>query len=293
VSGVAHSLWLQPDNNIYYVEHSWYTSLKDFLSHIEGTIDIPNEQFLHWQPLRTHDCAIMESLSSLLGVSRTDLKAFNQCRLYYGVMFLSEITSADGLSLSRDAWNGTHTRYSPLLWHFQPSPGPKSWVIWRRLLARPFLASIPNVPPPKPKICNYFSLSVHGSLSLNVFFRNGHTAIPLPMTRSITTLTISMECTFPSDAAASGASSLVPQQSTLLPPYPPIVFPWRNFLRPLRFWPSVVSRLAEPPLSHPKCQLHLRIISISSGAGTNDYFRMSPSVEIQYLAPLSSAIALL
>jgi hypothetical protein len=66
-------------------------------------------------------------------------------------MFLSEITSADGLSLSRDAWNGTQTRYSPLLWPFQPSPGPKSWVIWRRLLASTFLASIPKRTSTKTK----------------------------------------------------------------------------------------------------------------------------------------------
>jgi hypothetical protein len=140
-----------------------------------------------------------------------------------------------------------------------------------------FLHPSPNVPPPKPKISNYSSLSVHGSPTQNGFFRNGHTAIPPPVTGSTTTPTISMECTFPTDAAASGASSLVPMWRTLSLPYPPIVFPWRNFLRPLRSWPSVVSRLAEPPPSHPYCRLHLRIIFISSRVGTNDYCRMSPS----------------
>jgi hypothetical protein len=86
----------------------------------------------------------MERISQLEGVSRADLASFNRCRLYLGVNFLSEISSADGRALSRDAWNGSRTRLTSLLWPYQPSPGPISWRAWRRLLARGFLFTIPK-----------------------------------------------------------------------------------------------------------------------------------------------------
>jgi hypothetical protein len=86
----------------------------------------------------------MERISILEGVSRADLASFNRCRLYLGVTFLSEISSAEGRSLSRDAWNGSRPRMASLLWPYQPNPGPTSWRAWRRLLARGFLFTIPK-----------------------------------------------------------------------------------------------------------------------------------------------------
>jgi hypothetical protein len=93
----------------------------------------------------------MDRLSIIDGVSRADLTAFNRCRLHSGVVFLSEITTVDGATISRDAWTGTRPRHSPLLWPFQPSPGPKSWQLWRRLLARAFLEEVPKRTTPQTK----------------------------------------------------------------------------------------------------------------------------------------------
>jgi hypothetical protein len=53
-------------------------------------------EFIHWRALRQHDEPLMERISKLDGVSRADLASFNRCRLYLGVNFLSEISSADG-----------------------------------------------------------------------------------------------------------------------------------------------------------------------------------------------------
>jgi hypothetical protein len=103
VAGFSTSLWETPSANISYVEHTWYTSIKDFLQYANGEVHIPTEEFLHWKPLRTHDTAIMGQISSLDGVSRADLKSFNRCRLYEGVIHLSEICTADGTSIARDA----------------------------------------------------------------------------------------------------------------------------------------------------------------------------------------------
>jgi hypothetical protein len=65
--------------------------------------------------------------------------AFNQVRIHLGVAYLS-IATADGVSLERDAWEGSRPRLSPFLWPFQPCPGPKSFRCWRRILADIFLS---------------------------------------------------------------------------------------------------------------------------------------------------------
>jgi hypothetical protein len=151
VAGYSPPLWENPSSNVLYVEPSWYTSIKDFLGYANGSVHIPPGQFLNWKPLRDNDMAIMEQISSLARVSCAELKSFNRCRLHAGVIFLSEITTADGTTITRDAWAGTHSRFSPLLWPFQPSPGPQSWRVWRRLLARAFLEDVPKRATPKTK----------------------------------------------------------------------------------------------------------------------------------------------
>jgi hypothetical protein len=81
----------------------------------------------------------MEAINTLPNMTRAKSKAFNRVRLHFGVAHLSELTTADGTAISRDAWDGTRQRLSPLLWPFQPKPGPKSFRTWRRLLATSFL----------------------------------------------------------------------------------------------------------------------------------------------------------
>jgi hypothetical protein len=151
IAGYSSPLWETPTSNISYVDHSWYNSIKDFLQYANGAVHIPSNKFLNWQPLREHDIAIMEQISAMDGVSRADLKSFNRCWLFIGVIYLSEISTADGAALTREAWGGTHSRFSPLLWPFQPCPGPQSWRVWRRLLARAFLEDIPKQVTPQTK----------------------------------------------------------------------------------------------------------------------------------------------
>jgi hypothetical protein len=136
VAGYSSSLWENTSANIGYVQHSWHSSLRTFLVHAKGSIHIPHADFPHWHHSRITDVDIMAVVSALDGVSRAELAAFNRCRLYLGVMFLSEIVTADGGTLDRDAWTGDRCRFSSLLWPFQPKPGPRSWQRWRRLLAR-------------------------------------------------------------------------------------------------------------------------------------------------------------
>jgi hypothetical protein len=138
-AGMSFSLWEYPQVHISYVKRTWYTSLQEFLANINGCFHIPLTTFIHWHPLRVNNIAIMEVISVMSGVSRADLAVFNRCQLFLGILFLSELTTADGHSIDRNAWLGTRQRYTPLLWPYQPDPGPQSWRTWRRLLATAFL----------------------------------------------------------------------------------------------------------------------------------------------------------
>jgi hypothetical protein len=81
----------------------------------------------------------MDVINDLPNMTRAKSKAFNRVRLHFGVAHLSEIVTANGTTISRDAWEGTRQRLSPLLWPYQPKPGPKSFRTWRRLLVTSFL----------------------------------------------------------------------------------------------------------------------------------------------------------
>jgi hypothetical protein len=81
----------------------------------------------------------MEVFSTVPSATRANLAAANRVRLFYGVVYLSEITTADGISITRDVWEVHRPRISPLLWPFQPPPGPKSFRVWRCLLTDAFL----------------------------------------------------------------------------------------------------------------------------------------------------------
>jgi hypothetical protein len=98
-----------------------------FLCLVGGQLEILELQRHLPQPLRDKDHCLMEVINNLPNMTRAKSKAFNRVRLHFGVAHLSELTTADGTAISRDAWEGTRPRLSPLLWPFQPKPGPKSF----------------------------------------------------------------------------------------------------------------------------------------------------------------------
>jgi hypothetical protein len=81
----------------------------------------------------------VDAVIALPSLSKPQLLAFNRCRLFFGVTYLSEVSTADGTAIASDAWDGSRHRCSPLLWPYQPMSGPKSFRVWRRLLATAFL----------------------------------------------------------------------------------------------------------------------------------------------------------
>jgi hypothetical protein len=91
-------------------------------------------------PLQAHDQCLMDTVTMLPALTPKMLETFNLVHLYLGVAFLSKISSADGRHLSRDAWQGSCPRHTPLLWPYQAAPSQPSFQVWQRLLATALLS---------------------------------------------------------------------------------------------------------------------------------------------------------
>jgi hypothetical protein len=139
VVSVSYPLLQRPNTVIPYLEPNWLSALRRFLAETDAAVHIDKITSNLPQQLHEGDQCIMEVILALPAVSRSQLRAFKRCRLFLRVMYLSEITLADGNLLARDAWEGQRSRISPLLWPVQPRPGPNSFRVWRRPLATTFL----------------------------------------------------------------------------------------------------------------------------------------------------------
>jgi hypothetical protein len=69
----------------------------------------------------------MDAIHQLPGLTNPQLWSYDRCQIYVGVIYLSEIGTADGRNIAREAWDGSRDRLSPLRWPYQPKPGPKSF----------------------------------------------------------------------------------------------------------------------------------------------------------------------
>ena len=139
LAGVSEPLWENPTLPVTYLEPNWLTSVRSFLDQSQSYLHIQDTMTDFPSPTRTNDQCLMDVIIQLPLLTTTILKAFHQCRIYMQVTFLSEITTANGLRIERTSWIGQGHHNSPLLWPQQQAPGPKSFRIWRRLLASAFL----------------------------------------------------------------------------------------------------------------------------------------------------------
>jgi hypothetical protein len=138
-AGVSYSLLEFPSRIIHHLDDNWLASVRNFLSFIDGTLHVDKVCAGMPQSARSNDSNLMDSINRLPKLTKPDSLSFNRCRLFMGVTHLSEIATASGTAIARDAWEGTRARHTTLLWPFQPKPGPDSFRIWRRLLADAFL----------------------------------------------------------------------------------------------------------------------------------------------------------
>jgi hypothetical protein len=70
--------------------------------------------------------------------SVADMKALNHCWLYLNVLFISDITTAEGRTIDHNIKKGQKLvdRESTLLWPTQGKPSPKDWQVWKQHLGQ-------------------------------------------------------------------------------------------------------------------------------------------------------------
>jgi hypothetical protein len=139
VAGVSFPLLEHPAEPLPYLSVDWFSVFRTFLAEIQGSLHIPAVTNDLISPPRTQDSNLMDTVSSLPSVATADLQRFNRVRLWMGVTYLSEILSADGCHLARDAWTGTRPCFTPRLWPFQEKPDNLGLRVWRRFLTDAFL----------------------------------------------------------------------------------------------------------------------------------------------------------
>ena len=122
-----------------YATRTWIKSTWRFLSKYDVRIDFhsapPPEQ-------RYNDQFLMEAFAGA-GVSASDLRRINRCRMYLQALTVADISTGDGKAIRRDAWSGIsdiHLNRRRYRWAYQERPGAQDWRVWREALSSTFLA---------------------------------------------------------------------------------------------------------------------------------------------------------
>ena len=79
----------------------------------------------------------MEGVIKANKFAAIDIERVNLCRLYLGVITLSDITKLSGKWIRKEAYTGKSSYRSPVSRYSkfqQKMPGPKSWRRWKQAL---------------------------------------------------------------------------------------------------------------------------------------------------------------
>ena len=120
-AGVSYPLLQHTNANIKYTGETWFTSIRDFLNSLKGTLQIPSITNALPQILRTDNTFLMEDLNKQ-NMKTTEKKRFNNVRLWMKVYRLLKICTADGQNISQDSWTGNHVQFTNQLWPMQAKP---------------------------------------------------------------------------------------------------------------------------------------------------------------------------
>jgi hypothetical protein len=135
-TGISTSIF-NTDEDISYIDRTWFHSIKEFLNDINATISIHNA----WKPtlLRNKDINIMDEALKC-GLSKDNLRTFNNWRMYFQVLTLSQITNLDGTHIIETYLQKKHVlnhkSNSSLRWPVQRQPCINKFGIWRSTIQK-------------------------------------------------------------------------------------------------------------------------------------------------------------
>jgi hypothetical protein len=120
------------------VTKSWMKSTWQMCSESKVSISDTYPEFV---PRRQGDVLIMEGMAALRLPSAT-MTIVNRCRMYLWVVYLADIVSGNGTSITDSAWKGKrdNTRNTPYDWPEQGTLSESCWAIWRDVLQKQWCA---------------------------------------------------------------------------------------------------------------------------------------------------------
>ena len=116
---------------------TWVESIKKFLSTMDAEIQIPNT--IYPQAQREFDVSLMKTFQNQYTGTKI-LAQLNRCRIWLGVITLSDITDASGHALCPYAASGFRhpQRPSVYTWRNQSIMNNKSWRTWKSCVKNTF-----------------------------------------------------------------------------------------------------------------------------------------------------------
>ena len=129
-AGVSFPILTKPKTPLPHLESVWFSNLRTFLASHDLTIEIANPGILSSQ--RQNDDSIMDMV---IKFANHEIRRINYSRLYLNVTLISDITTASGLALRSDIYNGKFTRERLSTTHqvYQEKPTDNfTWTIWRK-----------------------------------------------------------------------------------------------------------------------------------------------------------------
>ena len=111
----------------------WLPSMRQFLHSVDCQIEVGLDFVPNLQ--RDHDLFLMDYATEA-NYTDGELKLVNACRLYLGVVLLSDIVTPDGTVLTQECIQGKRSSHSTPkgLLPYQQRPGPRAWQLWRKFL---------------------------------------------------------------------------------------------------------------------------------------------------------------
>ena len=132
-AGVSFDLLCQPRTPLVYLTDSWVTSLRGFCAEYNVSLRVLRNRMP--TPAREGDQFLME-VALTLGLSKRELQDLNLIRTYMRVTTVSDIATAEGLTIHPWSWRGLRIpdRHGHLSFARQESPTASQCGLWRKLL---------------------------------------------------------------------------------------------------------------------------------------------------------------
>ena len=140
-AGSAHLLLTDPIPSLSYLSPCWLTSIRDFLRKHQLSLEFSTNW--NFRLSRSHNQFLMDVFRNSNHFTPFDLRNLNAVRLFLQVATISDITSADGLTLHRQAYSGQKisSRASSYSWIRQLVITKSQQDLWKRALSLTLLSN--------------------------------------------------------------------------------------------------------------------------------------------------------